>query len=135
MRLTRRSRVAHGQPRLRHGGLEKDCRERAGGPHRSDELALPAPGTFLLQGMIPRRYRIACDAGVAPDGTESPWRLESVRLGDRTLADARLTLQTTDLSGLVLTLTTRPLPVKTRGASGQLVDQPRSRLRFDDDDR
>jgi hypothetical protein len=37
-----------------------------------------------------------------------PWRLETVMRGGRNLADALLTLQATDASGLVLTLTTRP---------------------------
>ena len=66
-----------------------------------------ADGTFVLQGLGPGRYRIACDAPDVTGATGSPWRLETVTRGGRHLADARLTLQATDASGLVLTMTTR----------------------------
>jgi len=67
-----------------------------------------ADGTFVLQGLGPGRYRVSCDAPDVTTATGRLWRLDTVMLGGRHLADARLTLETTDASGLVLTLTTRP---------------------------
>ncbi len=66
-----------------------------------------ADGTFAINELAPGRYRISFDASAVRGIAKSQWRLKTATIGDRELADAILTLETSDRTELVLTLTDR----------------------------
>jgi hypothetical protein len=64
-----------------------------------------ASGQFKTFGIVPGRYLLR------PSGNLGTWVLRSVTVGGRDIADAPLTVEGTDLTNVVVTLTDRPAGV------------------------
>jgi len=76
---------------------------------------IAANGSFAAPSMVPGRYNIR------PNFVFPGWTIKSILVGGRNLIDDPLELSSTDISGIVITMTDRPTEVTgtVRDSSGQ----------------
>ncbi|HET9373078.1 MAG TPA: carboxypeptidase regulatory-like domain-containing protein [Vicinamibacterales bacterium] len=71
-------------------------------------------GTFVINGVPPGRYRLSAGLNSGP-GTNSPWHFSGVAIDTTAIADDQVDVRSSsDIDGLVVTLTDRPTEIAGR---------------------